>query len=46
MKNKSNQWKAKKIKSGFLDMSVCAHTQGMRAHPSCMHTHPKTNPET
>ena len=27
-------------------MSVCAHTQGMRAHPSCMHTHPKTNPKT
>ena len=46
MKNKSNQWKAKKIKSGFLDMSVCAHTWGMCAHPSCMHTHPKTNLET
>ena len=23
-------------------MSVCAHTQGMRAHPSCTHTHPET----
>ena len=38
--------KAKKTKSRFLGMSVCAHTQGMRAYPSCMHTHPKTNPET